>query len=283
MPLPDREVMIAVNGTALWTATRGSGPPVVLLHGGPGICDYLGSVSDMLEDVATVHRYEQRGCGRSPATEPIDIPTLVADLEALRVAFGHKRWALLGHSWGSSLALEYAFAHPDRVTKLVRLSSASFHDRWRAEHRANARARLSEEERAHRDDVQRRLAAGERDPRLEQEAMELLLLTDFCDRSRVAALPRPLFAFPTNWALNTRLVAERAARIAADDYPARARGLRIPTLVIHGERDPRPAWAAREVADLLPDARFVLLPDVGHEPFWERPELLRSELRSFLQ
>src|SRR3977135_2552138 len=84
MHLPDIETFVDANGAVLWTATRGSGYPILLLHGGPGLCDYLEPVADMLGHLATAHRYEQRGCGRSPQVEPITFDTLVSDIEALR-------------------------------------------------------------------------------------------------------------------------------------------------------------------------------------------------------
>jgi proline iminopeptidase len=53
------------DGELLWTATVGTEPPPVLCHGGPGLWDDQGPVARMVEDLATVHRYDQRGCGRS--------------------------------------------------------------------------------------------------------------------------------------------------------------------------------------------------------------------------
>jgi proline iminopeptidase len=280
--LPDVERFIDANGARLWTATRGHGPAVLLLHGGPGICDYLAALADMLDDVATVHRYEQRGCGRSAAAEPIDIETLVADIEALRTHWGVERWALVGHSWGATLALLCAFAHPERVTKLAYLSGVGITEDWIPEYRRNREARLTPAERARAAEIASRQAAGVTDARLDAEAMELLMTSDFADRSRLGRMPRPPFPFPTDRSVNARLNAEWTGLVDSGVLAAKARALRVPTLVAHGAADPRPAWPARQLADLIPGARFVLLPDVGHEPFWERPDELRAELRAFL-
>ena len=93
-----------MNGVSLWTATQGSGPPAVLCHGGPGIYDYLEPVAAMIHDLATVHRYDQRGCGRSQDEPPCDVATFVADLDALRAHGGYESWTVIGHSWGAFLA-----------------------------------------------------------------------------------------------------------------------------------------------------------------------------------
>lgn len=278
----DVEAFVAANGAALWTATRGAGDPVLLLHGGPGICDYLEPVADMLGDIATVHRYEQRGCGRSPEVEPIGIETLVADIEALRVAWGHPSWALVGHSWGATLALLYAIAHPQRVTKLAYVSGVGVTEAWKPEYRRIRDERLGARDVARWVQVDERIAAGDRDPALEMEWAEFLMKVDFADPSRLSKAPRPFFAYPTNRGVNARLNAEWTPLVDSGVLRERARALRVPTLVLHGDGDPRPAWPARELAELIPGARFVLLDDVGHEPFWERPEPLRGQLRGFL-
>lgn len=282
MRLRDVEAFVEVNDASLWTATRGSGHPVLLVHGGPGICDYLAPVADMLDGVATVHRYEQRGCGRSPEVEPIDIETLVADIDALRVAWGHERWALIGHSWGATLALLYAITHPARVTKLVYLSGVGITEEWVPEFRRNRRGRLTEAERARWEDVGRRIDAGDADPGLVSEWAEFLVRTDFADPSRLSMAPRPFFAFPANQRVNVRLNADWTRLVDTGVLREKARGLQVPALVLHGDGDPRPSWPARELAGLIPGARFVLLENVGHEAFWERPEPLRDHLRGFL-
>jgi proline iminopeptidase len=71
---------IAVPGASLWTARQGSGPALVLCHGGPGLWDYLAPVARMLDDSSTVYRYDQRACGRSSGGPPYDVATAVADL-----------------------------------------------------------------------------------------------------------------------------------------------------------------------------------------------------------
>ena len=98
------------------------GKPVVLLHGGPG----AGCSAKMrgFHDPAKyrVVLFDQRGSGRSvPHADLVDNTTwdLVDDIERLRETLGIERWQVFGGSWGSTLALAYAQAHPQRVTELV--------------------------------------------------------------------------------------------------------------------------------------------------------------------
>ena len=146
-PLPTSERHVTANGVSQWTATQGTGPPVVLCHGGPGIYDYLEPVAAMIDDLATVHRYDQRGCGRSEDSPPYDIATFVADLDALRAHWGYRSWAVIGHSWGATLALMYAIRHPKRVSRLVYLSGTGIDPAWHGEYRRNREAKLSPRDR----------------------------------------------------------------------------------------------------------------------------------------
>jgi proline iminopeptidase len=98
------------------------GKPVVLLHGGPG----AGCSAKMRRFHDPRHYrivlFDQRGAGRStPHADLVDNTTwdLVADIERLREHLGIERWQVFGGSWGSTLALAYAEAHPRRVSELV--------------------------------------------------------------------------------------------------------------------------------------------------------------------
>ena len=141
------EEHIDVGGPRLWTARQGSGPPLVLVHGGPGLSDYLGPVASMLADRFTVLRYEQRGCGRSTGAGPNTVAAALADLEALRLRFGCERWTVVGHSFGAGLALAYAADRPGRVERLVALASTGITLDWKdVYHAARARRRDPEPE-----------------------------------------------------------------------------------------------------------------------------------------
>jgi len=96
------------DGASLWTAASGNGPPVVCLHGGPGLWDYLAPLAALLDGTFTVVRFEQRGCGRSTGGGRFTIAQAVDDLDQVRVALGFDRWAVVGHSRGAELALRDA-------------------------------------------------------------------------------------------------------------------------------------------------------------------------------
>ena len=125
----DHGLLDVGGGDSLYWEVCGNpgGKPAVVLHGGPGSgCSPL---FRRLFDPASyrVVLLDQRNCGRTAphASEPeIDLSTnttanLLADIERLRRLLGIERWLVLGGSWGSTLALAYAEAHPARVSELV--------------------------------------------------------------------------------------------------------------------------------------------------------------------
>jgi len=109
------------------TSGNPRGKPAIVVHGGPGSgC----STWDRRLFDPTAYRvvlFDQRGCGRSTphASKPdVDLTSnttqnLIADMELLRQHLEIDRWLVFGGSWGSTLALAYAEAHPDRVTEMI--------------------------------------------------------------------------------------------------------------------------------------------------------------------
>jgi proline iminopeptidase len=120
-PLPVRAtgLLDVGDGHAIhWTDTGPlAGLPLVVAHGGPGgsILHGLGRLIDN-RAVRTI-QFDQRGCGASTPTgrlEANSLPHTVADMERLREHLGLHRWVVSGGSWGTTVALAYAQAHPQR-------------------------------------------------------------------------------------------------------------------------------------------------------------------------
>ena len=120
----ERRVLDVGDGHALYVEECGNpaGVPVVVLHGGPG-----GGSSPMMRRFFDPRHYrivlfDQRGCGRSRPHASVEANTtghLIGDIEAIRLALGIGRWILFGGSWGATLALAYAQAHPAQVAWIV--------------------------------------------------------------------------------------------------------------------------------------------------------------------
>ncbi|ALG85208.1 prolyl aminopeptidase [Gordonia phthalatica] len=116
------------DGQEIFWETSGNpdGKPVVFVHGGPGGGTNAQQRRFFDPDRYRIVLFDQRGCGQSRPhiADGADLAVnttshLIADMEALREHLGIDTWQVFGGSWGSTLGLAYAQAHPDRVTELV--------------------------------------------------------------------------------------------------------------------------------------------------------------------
>ena len=271
-------MMRRVRGVELFERRIGEGPPVVVLHGGPGADHgYLLPGFDLIATGRELVYYDQRGGGRSPV--PRDVPVgwheQVADLDALRQLWGLERLVIVGYSWGGLLAQLYATEHAERVERLALVSTAPS---WRAARdefeRRFAERNLAPALQAERDAV-RASDLRARDPDGFQRRMfELSVVPYFYDPSKAREL--------TPFRVIGRTQEELWKSLGDYDLRPRLRALRgIPTLVMHGHDDPIPIEAARESAVLL-GAEFHGLDRCGHCPHVERSEEFRRILDGFL-
>jgi proline iminopeptidase len=110
-----RESRIPVGAAELYVREVGKGPAIIVLHGGPDFDQsYLLPEMDRLSDSYRLIYYDQRGRGKSASNvrpEDVTLASDIADLEKLRQYFHLESVTLLGHSWGTVIALEYALKY----------------------------------------------------------------------------------------------------------------------------------------------------------------------------
>ena len=274
------DTVVTDDGCRLWTTRTGSGDPLVLCHGGPGFWDTFDDLAGLLGGVATVHRWDQRGCGRSERRGPYTVDRALADLDAVLDHHGLARTVLLGHSWGAELALRYSLAHPGRVTGLVYVSGVGVdpEETWHDDYERNFQARLG-------DDLDRWRALRGRRSRSEAEERELDVLwlsADFSDRSRAREHAERVLTpyLGMNWECSRALNADRRR---SGGLLGACASLAVPVLLVDGAHDIRPRWAVDSLQRALPAARRVVLEDAGHLPWVEEPAAFRAAVARFLR
>jgi proline iminopeptidase len=266
-----------VRGVSLFERRVGSGTPTVVLHGGPGAHhDYLLPGFDALATGRELIYYDQRGGGRSPVRRdvPVGWQEQVKDLEALREVWQLEQLTIAGYSWGGLLALLYATEFPDRVGRIALISPAPA---WRAA-RDEFERRFSERNLA--PEIQRRRSAlresglRETDPEsYAQRLFELSVAPYFHDPERARDL--------TPFRVTGRTQQEVWASLGDYDLRPSIARLQIPTVVLHGESDPIPIEASRELAGHL-KAEFHPLARCGHVPYVEAFEDFVTRVDGFL-
>ncbi|WP_406156676.1 alpha/beta hydrolase [Streptomyces sp. NBC_01005] len=255
-------------------------PAVVMLHGGPGLPDYLDGIAPMVADLAPVYRYDQRGTGRSPWRGRHSFARHVDDLAEVLDAWDVSEAVLIGHSYGSTLASRFCLRHSDRVAAML-LMCGPFVGDWRSGDRAERARRMSAAQ-------QERLRELEEAPhRTDEQEAELLTLAWFTDHADPErgwhwAAQGARHRRPVNWTMNSELgkegrvdpLDEHLAELRAC-MPARAE-------LLGGANDPRP-FSALESLALRLDLPLTRIDDAGHEPWLEQPDVVRARLRRFVQ
>jgi proline iminopeptidase len=275
------------------------GKPAVFLHGGPG-----GGSNENHRRQFDPARYDlllfdQRGCGRSTPHASLHAnttPHLVADIERLRELAGHEQWLVFGGSWGSTLSLAYAQAHPARVTGLV-LRGIFLFDQYEIDwlYKPGGAAQLYPDKWEEfiepipvdeRGDLvaayRRRLTAGDRDVALtaakawskwEGEVVTLLpspkTIERFTDPDFAIAIAR----------IENHYMAEHGW-LGEGQLLANASKLKdMPGVIVQGRHDcctpPRAAWALHKA---WPEAELVIVPDGGHS--YDEPGILDALIRA---
>jgi len=240
-----------------WIAVgnKTQGLPVVMLHGGPGLPDYLGDLAPVIADLAPVYRYDQRGTGRSEWQGHHFLARHVDDLAELLDAWG--------------------------VTKALLLLCGPFVGDWRTAYRAERARRMTAAQ-------QERLRELEALPhRTEEEEVELLTLawsTDHADPHRGWrwAAHGAQRRRPVNWAMNSELGKEDRADPLEQHLDKLRACVPARTELLGGTDDPRPLSALESLALRL-DVALTRIEGGGHEPWLERPESVRRHLRRFVQ
>lgn len=276
--MPIRDVMLHVE-------VMGRGYPLVLMHGGPGADLYTMHPFRQCADRFTLVFYDHRCNGRSHGA-PVSSMTwenLTADAEALREALAFERWAVLGHSFGGHVALEYALRYPESVSHLILLDSGG-DSRWSRENAAQLVARRGHG--AKKAELVRRWFNGEFAPRemlpifariggLYSHDSGLRALTHTAGelarggwRSRMR--PEPLI-FAGRELLTGWTVMHRLGEI------------RVPTLVMAGRDDfVFPPEHQAELAVGIPAATLRIVERSGHNPHSERPEEVMNAVKDFV-
>jgi proline iminopeptidase len=277
----------AADGVRLWYEVRGKGSAIIVIHGGPGMDS--GSVAADLVPLERKHRvvyYDQRGGGRStlPAdTSLLTIEHHVSDLEALRKQLRLKRMTLLAHSFGPAIAVRYALRYPDRVERMIFLGPIPPRKgEFGARYGKTLRERLTPEQlkraeelsfdRENTAEVCREYWSMMVRPRVAESLPVTVVKSDLCTASPEAIRYGMTRTNPATF-----------ASLGDWNWTAELARLKTPTLIIHGEEDAIPMDLVEEWATALPRARLVRLPQTGHFPHAERPEVVFPAIEEFLR
>jgi pimeloyl-ACP methyl ester carboxylesterase len=263
------------DGPLIAGRRAGSGPPVLLLHGGPGLgFDYLRDLADELAHENDVAWYQQRGLEPSATGGPCTVAADVEDARRVLDALGWEQAFVVGHSWGGHLALHVAEALPERLLGVLAVDPLGpvGDGRW-PEFDEEIFRRTPEPVRARARELDELATAGEADDELALEGMRLVWPAYFADPEHAPPMPELRIASGRSAEMLPSILAE---------LPALEAGLpqiRVPVGFVHGSRSPMPLAASTDGAERIPGAWVEVVEGAGHFVWVEAPGAVRAALR----
>jgi proline iminopeptidase len=280
------EGFIDVPGGKVWYQSAGNGEPLLLLHGGPGATAiYLEALMPLCEQGYQVVRYDQLGSGRSDRPDDPSLWTVdhfCREVEVVRQALGFEKMHVLGQSWGSFLALEYALSHPDRLQTMTLYSGAASTMQC-FEGMNRLRAQLPPETIAAMDRFE---AAGDYENSDYLTAVQILLDRHLC---RVQPWPDELIrsmenmgvsVYKTMWGPNEFTL---TGTLASWDRSDRLSEIDTPTLIVCGRYDEVIPECSETLHAGIRDSRLVIFENSSHLCHMEEPEKFFPLMTGFLK
>ena len=259
-----------IRDVSLYVEVIGHGEPLLLMHGGPGLDHWSLTPFRQLADRHTIVFYDHRCNGRSTGA-PVTSMTwenLTADADALRQQLGFERWAVLGHSFGGQVALEYVLRYPERVTRLVLLDTAG-DARWSQQKAADVLAGRGFNPKTVA--VARRFYDGRVAPKDFFRA-SMRLLPTYDHRFSLLRLAREMLEGGWRAEMRPEALTFGGQMMRGWSVMGRLGEIRAPTLVIAGHDDFLfPPESQALLAAGIPGAQLRIIERAGHNPQAERP------------
>lgn len=257
----------------LATATRGSGEPVIVLHGFTGSAEAMAPLSDRLDGWRRI-AVDLVGHGRSPSPDdltPYSVEAMADAVDLLMAAVPDGPCHVIGYSMGGRVALALAVAHPRACRSLTLIS---------------ATAGLADES----ERVQRRLADGALADRIGERGL-VRFVGEWMDQPMWDSLRASLSAEAWQSSIDQRLRSDptglaNSLRAAGTSSMTplwdRLDALDVPTLIVCGELDVKFIEIGRQMNDLLPRSELIVLAGAGHGAHLETPDDCARAIRGHL-
>jgi proline iminopeptidase len=297
--MPIEEALVDNGGVVLYVKTVGRGPPLVVVHGGPGAShDYL---LPNLYRLASSYRLvfiDERGSGRSPRledTKQYTVEKMADDVEAVRAALQLGKIALLGHSFGGVIVQAYAFKYQANLSHLILASTFSS--------TRELNEALGKMKQAMPADRRTRLEALEKAGLFGKgEIWEHGRYTD--EYARLAwgvgyfpdlygARPDPNYdpiegntknsweLYREMWGSHGEFVVD--GNLKEVEWVDRLPEIKVPTLIVVGDHDESDPVMSREMNAKIAGSKLVVLPDAGHMTFVDQPDMFMRAIRDFVR
>jgi proline iminopeptidase len=294
---PIQEGFVDANGVFIYYKLIGSGPPLLIVHGGPGAShDYF---LPYLLPLARHHRLvfiDERGSGKSEKLEDARLYTvenMVEDAEAVRQALQLGKVALLGHSYGGVLAQAYALKYQSHLSRLLLCSTFSstkalneIFVRMKEKMAPELRDRIDKMEKeglfGHGKDYEKNRYTNDYMTAAWAEGYFPYLYQKHPDANYdpIANGNMSWDLYREMWGSHGEFVID--GNLVSVEYTDRLSTIHVPTLITAGDHDESDPSLARAMQEKIAGSRLVILPESGHMTFVDQPTLFLKTIEDFL-
>jgi proline iminopeptidase len=270
-----------IRDVSLFVKVIGQGYPLLVMHGGPGMDHTSMLPLQPCADQFTLIFYDHRCNGRSEGAQVSSMTweNLTADAEALRQRLGFEQWAVLGHSFGGMVALEYALRYPQRLSHLLLMDTCG-DTRWVQQNAPEMLAKRGYS--ASAVEAARRFFNGQLKPG-EVFRAAVKFARAYYYRFSLLAMARQVILGPRVKMRPEAQIFGFSQLLTGWTVMDRLSEIKVPTLVLAGRHDFQfPPEHQAILADRLPNAQLEIIERAGHNAPMERPAQVIEVVRRFL-
>ena len=283
--LEDREFLIPVKGGKIYCHVIGSGEPIVIVHGGPGMehTYFLPQLNSLANKYRLIF-YDQRGSGRSPVDVDPSTMTMdqfVDDLDSIRSYFKMEKMNLMGHSFGGLIAMRYAIKFPEHLNRLTLMNTTPQSSYWRDSSFAMMKLREDPNSAEEKKEIVSSPEFANKNPQTMERFFRLLFKPGFFN---------PLYAdsltliFRPNYPKTAELVNSlyKDSSLVNYDLTKELKKVKCKTLICSSEADFAPPEANEQLHRALKNSEFKMFDSSGHFPFVETKDEFERVLIQFM-
>ncbi len=277
------DFFVVSQGDSLYVKSIGSGPPILCIHGGPGLNhDYFLPHLSELSDEYRLIFYDQRLSGKSSGqvdTSTISLDGFLMDIETIRTHLGLESWSILGHSWGGLLAMQYSINYEERVRDLILIGSAPTSTELQDAINQEIQGRETLELKSKREQIVQSSSFRNGSVTAFDSLFHVIFGAQFYDSRMADSL---FLNLPQDFAQRTRRLSPLSRDFSEYDLHDDLMDLNVPVLILYGEMDPAANISGPDLARYLPDSDLIIIENAGHFPFIEAKKAFFHSVSTFL-
>lgn len=280
-----KEQTITSGNSKLHYKTFGSGQPILIINGGPGMnCEGFGYIADEISKFGyQTIIYDQRGTGKSTVekidSKHITMDLMVQDMENLRKHLDIEKWTILGHSFGGMLAAYYTSKHPDTVEKIIFSSSGGINMNFTKYAQKRIADNLTKIQKDSVDFYAAKIDGRDNSLKTRKLRAKYLANAYVFDKTKAPIIAERLIQ--ANFDINS-IVFQNLINTNFD-CSDKFKNFKKPVLILQGENDIISIETAQEIKTAFPNSELVTMKNCGHYGWLDAKDVYFNAVKRFLK